>query len=104
MSKPKNHIPDFGARLEAYAQLRGLDLHQYSMFHFRIMDGGFVVLDTWTTGRYFIVLTDYNTMTDDNIIERQGEKGQLPITSLSPFLDEIFYPSMNQGKIRSNYA
>lgn len=92
MSKPKNHIPEFGGRLAAYAELRGLDLHQYSMYHFRIMDGGYVVVDAWTTGRYFIVMTDYNEMTDGNIVERQGEKGNLPISELSEFLDDIFYP------------
>lgn len=95
MSKPKNHIPGIGEKLAAYAQMRMLDFHQYSPYHMRIMDGGFVVLDVWTTGRYFIVMTDYNEMTDGNEVERGGEKGQIPIDNITKFLDGIFYPGMD---------
>jgi hypothetical protein len=95
MAKPKNHIPGLSEKLQVYADSRLLDLHQYSPYHARIMDGGFVVLDIWTTGRYYILTTDYDEMTDGNVIERGGEKGQVPISSvedLESFLDLIFFP------------
>lgn len=95
MAKPKNHIPGLAEKLQVYTDNRLLDMHQYSPYHARIMDGGFVVLDIWTTGRYFILTTDYAVMTDENIIERGGEKGSIPIGSvedLESFLDLIFFP------------
>jgi hypothetical protein len=91
MSKPKNHILTLRDDLQNYAESRMLDIHQYSPYHIRIMDGGYVVADFWTTGRYYIVMTDYSEMTDDNIVEREGEKGQLPTKELSEFLDGIFF-------------
>lgn len=93
MGKQKNHIPNFGERLANYVEARGLDLGNYSIYHYRIMDGGFTVLDTWTTGRYWIVATDYLTKYDGAILERQDEKGQLPTgkDELWPFLDKIFF-------------
>lgn len=91
MSKQKNHIPELIDRLNQYVEKRMLDMHQYSPYHMRIMDGGFVVLDVWTTGRYYVVMTDYLEMTDGNVVERQGEKGQLPLDDLWPFLDTLFY-------------
>jgi hypothetical protein len=91
MAKQKNHIKGFSERLQQYAEDRSLDFHQYSPYHMRIMDGGYVVLDTWTTGRYYIVMTDYYKLTDGSIVERQGEKGDLPIDNLWSFLDTIFY-------------
>lgn len=91
--KQKNHIPGLSDRLSAYIDARMLDLHQYSQYHFRIMDGGYVVLDVWTTGRYYVVMTDYLAKYDGSVIERQGEKGQLPISKkeLWPFLDKLFF-------------
>lgn len=91
MSKQKNHIAGLVDKLNEYSEKRQLDIAQYSPYHLRIMDGGYVVLDVWTTGRYFIVMTDYNEMTDGNVVERQGEKGQLPLDALTPFLDKIFF-------------
>lgn len=91
MSKQKNHLPLLAEKLRDYSDHRMLDFAQYSPYHIRIMDGGYVVLDVWTTGRYYIVMTDYNEMTDNNVIERQGEKGQLPLDTLTPFLDKIFF-------------
>jgi hypothetical protein len=93
MSKQKNHIPGLAEALQEYTESRKLDFHQYSPYHLRIMDGGFVVLDVWTTGRYYIMMTDYNELTDGNVIERGGEKGQLPITKIEEFIDQIFYPN-----------
>lgn len=90
--KQKNHIPGLAEKLDDYAQQRLLDIHHYSPYHMRLMDGGFVVLDTWTTGRYYVVMTDYNEMTDGNMTERGGEKGQLP-GELWKFLDVLFFGS-----------
>lgn len=94
MAKQKNHIPGLSEKIKDYADKRMLDFAQYSPYHMRVMDGGYVVLDVWTTGRYYIVMTDYYKMTDDNVVERQGEKGQLPINNLTPFLDKIFFTEM----------
>jgi hypothetical protein len=91
--KPKNHIPQLASRLEDYANKRMLDLQVFSPYHLRLTDGGYVITDVWTTGRYYVVMTDYLTMLEGNKTERQGEKGQLPITTeeLSNFLDELFF-------------
>lgn len=91
MSKQKNHIDGLSERLAQYAERRILDFMQYSPYHIRMMDGGFVVVDMWTTGRYYVVMTDYLEMTDGNVVERQGEKGQLPVDNLWPFLDKLFF-------------
>jgi hypothetical protein len=55
------------------------------------MDGGYTVIDIWTTGRYFIMTTDYRSMLDKEEVERTGEKGMLPINILEKFLDKVFY-------------
>lgn len=91
MSKQKNHIPGLEDKLVDYAEQRLLDIYQYSPYHLRIMDGGYVVLDLWTTGRYYVVMTDYLEKYDGNVVERGGEKGQLPINDLWPFLDKLFF-------------
>lgn len=91
--KPKNHVPDLGAKIEDYANKRMLDLQVFSPYHYRLTDGGYIILDCWTTGRYYVVMTDYKELFDDNIVERQGEKGQLPINDLWKFLDLLFFGS-----------
>lgn len=91
MAKQKNHIPGFVDKISEYADKRLLDMHQYSPYHLRLMDGGYVVLDVWTTGRYYLVMTDYESLFDGGIEEREGEKGFLPIEKLWPFLDTIFF-------------
>lgn len=91
MAKQKNHIPGLVDKLTEYAEKRTLDFHQYSPYHMRIMDGGFTVLDVWTTGRYYVLTTDYHELLDDNVVERGGEKGALPLDNLWPFLDKLFY-------------
>jgi hypothetical protein len=96
MGKQKNHIPGLAETLQDYTESRALDFHQYSPYHMRIMDGGYIVLDVWTTGRYYIMMTDYTELTDGNVIERGGEKGQLPTQDIPNFLDKIFYPEMEQ--------
>src|SRR6476661_8702993 len=93
MTKPKNHIPGLAERLANYADKRVLDFHQYSPYHMRITDSGYVILDIWTTGRYYIVMTDYYLFLDDAIPERAGEKGSIPYEAekLWSFLDTIFF-------------
>lgn len=91
MSKSKQHIPGLVDELQGYAEDRMLDFHQYSPYHLRIMDGGFVILDAWTTGRYYVVMTDYKSLLNYTVAERQGEKGQLPSDKLWIFLDGLFY-------------
>jgi hypothetical protein len=91
MAKQKSHIKGLSERLIDYAEKRTLDFHQYSPYHMRIMDGGFTVLDVWTTGRYYVLTTDYNEMLEGNKTERGGEKGWIDVSNLWPFLDELFY-------------
>ncbi len=91
MSKPKNHIPRLYTRVQAYADARSLDFHLYTPYHMRITDGGYVTLDMWTTGRYYVLMTDYLAMVGGGI-ERGGEKGSVPIKELEPWLDMLFFP------------
>lgn len=91
MSKPKSHIPGLSERLANYAEKRMLDFNQYSPYHMRITDGGYSVLDVWSTGRYYVITTDYAETLDAAIVERGGEKGYLPVDDLWPFLDKLFF-------------
>lgn len=99
--KPRQHHKGLPATLRRYADSRALDFHQYSKYHMRLMDGGFTVLDVWTTGRYYILATDYLDMVGTDHIERAGEKGNLNFTDFSipgnkpklyTWLDRIFFP------------
>jgi hypothetical protein len=90
--KPKYHIPNLAIRLQKYAEERKLDFAKYSPFHMRIMDGGFTTLDIWTTGRYYIVTTDYLEMIGPGEDERTGEKGQIKMSHIEDWLDQLFFP------------
>lgn len=103
MPRQKNHIPGLADKLAQYADGKLLDLHQYTPYHLRLTDGGFVALDVWTTGRYFILMTDYAAITGYKQVERQGEKGQLPLNGLDDFLTEIFYPYAGQDNSREEF-
>lgn len=83
------HPPQLPGFLEEYAASRTFDLHQYSEYHIRIMDGGLTCIDIWTTGKYWIKETNYNGV----LVERQGEKGMIPLKKkpLFQFLDKIFF-------------
>lgn len=100
--KKRFHDDTLPITLKQYAYDRTLDFHQYSEYHMRLMDGGFTVLDVWTTGRYYIMSTDYAAMLgEETIIERGGEKGQLPATRtevLQDWLDRLFFPEMEVQK------
>lgn len=91
--KSKNHVAGIELRLERYAEARSLDFHQYSEYHMRLMDGGYTVLDVWTTGRYYVLTTDYVEMIGPGRTERGSEKGWIPENDeLESWLDELFFP------------
>lgn len=92
----KYHIPNIELTLAQYADRRTLDFHQYSPYHMRISDGGYTVIDIWTTGRYYVLTTDYLTMLSERIIERGGEKGQLHEDDINDWLDELFFPESQE--------
>jgi hypothetical protein len=98
MSKRKRqHDESLPTKLQKYATDYALDFHQYSEYHMRLMDGGFVTLDVWTTGRYYVLMTDYLGMLsrEQTIIERGGEKGDLPSWREGPlftWLNKLFFP------------
>lgn len=92
MGKPKNHIPGLAEKLSAYSEENDKIFEQYSPYHMRVMDGGYTVVDVWSTGRYYIVTTDYLALAGGGL-ERGGEKGQLPIDDIDGFLSGIFYMS-----------
>lgn len=79
--------------LRKYANSRTLDFACYSEYHMRISDGGFICLDCWTTGKYWVKQTDYVKLTDAPIVERGGETGWLPTKykELVDFMDKLFY-------------
>lgn len=95
MSKrKKQHYPRLEQLLREYCEARTLDFNKYSPFHMRIMDGGYTVFDAWTTGRYYILTTDYFGLNPQKKIpERGGEKGVLPLDeeTLFAWLDKLFY-------------
>lgn len=95
--RKKPHYPELISILKAYCDSRTLDFHQYSAFHMRIMDGGYTVLDIWTTGRYYILTTDYLEMIGPGITERGNEKGDLLFfvddkDLFRDWLDGVFFP------------
>lgn len=95
MSKRKRqHYAHLSKILEEYTNERSLDFERYSDFHMRLMDGGFTTLDVWTTGRYYVLHTDYSAQDNQSVIERGGEKGMVPLDSgvdLYDWLDKLFY-------------
>lgn len=92
--KLKQHFPGLIVELNRYAARRHLEFMAYSEFHMRIMDGGYTVVDVWTTGRYYILTTDYVEMVGPGLIERGGEKGFVPRTNINKWLDAIFFPEV----------
>ena len=97
----KFHIPGLPKRLYDYAESRALEFHIYSQYHMRLMDGGFTVLDIWTTGKYYVLATDYLEMLGPRkAIERGGEKGMIPDNSkMQVWLDKLFFPELNDNPV-----
>jgi hypothetical protein len=99
MSRPrKAHHTSLTTSLQKYAKGRALEYSRYSPFHMRLMDGGFTVLDVWTTARYYVLTTDYLEMLGKGHVERGGEKGYIPLNpdKQREFLDKLFFPE--EGK------
>ena len=84
----KIHRDNLPQLLKHYADSRYLSYHRYSPFHLRLIDQGTATLDCWTTGKYYVLGTNYA----GKAIERGGEKGILPgDTELEAWLDGLFY-------------
>lgn len=96
----KIHIAELPAVIEGYANMRGLDFKRYSEFHMRLMDGGLTAFDIWTTGRYFVLATDYRAMGAPNYAPGIPRKGQLPALSehgaAVRMLDKVFFPEVTK--------
>lgn len=90
--RKKQHIAGLDKLLGIVASTKLLDLHRYSPYHFRITDGGYTTLDIWTTGRYYVLTTDYQQFIGEGHVERGGEKGQLTLESTEEFIDKLFFP------------
>ena len=92
--RKKVHYPQLVDWAKRYAKSRNLDIHQFDQYHYRITDGGFVMFDFWTTGRYQIIKTNYKDMSENYIQGRQSEAGrfQVEIKAFGAFLDLIFFP------------
>lgn len=93
--RKKYHDLQLASKLKNYAESRTLDFQQYSEYHMRLMDGGYTTIDFWTTGRYWVMATDYHALGVDKV-ERSGEKGMLP-SNLEAWLDELFFPEGSDG-------
>lgn len=90
-SKHYNSLPDL---LQAYAIANDLHYARYSEYHMRLIQGDLVCFDAWTTGKYYIVNTEF-VLYEAHIVERAGEKGILPVTDtkqLNNFLNKLFNP------------
>lgn len=94
------HYADLESILSTYADSRSLDFFKFSPNHMRLTDGGYCVIDTWTTGRYYVLTTDYRAMEPTvKTIERGGEKGSLILgngkdldrKNTSAWLDQLFF-------------
>lgn len=79
-------------KLEEYAKSRTLEFNQYSPYHMRLSDSGYVCIDIWTTGKYYVKQTDYYLVANKPITERGGEKGNIPGGKRTyRFLDKLFF-------------
>lgn len=98
MTRREHRSDNLTRTIWEYADKRTLELTPFSGIHYRLSDSGYTMLDIWpTTGRYYILSTDYAEL-GLREIERGGEKGFLPFETevIYKFLDAIFYgPSIN---------
>lgn len=94
MSRRKSRqVYGLPAMVKLYARNRTLDFYRYSEYHMRLTDSGYICIDIWTSGKYWVKETNYYKMTDKPIIERGNEKGWIPenYPELEKFLDKLFY-------------
>lgn len=91
--KARVHHPVLAVALKKYAAQHGFYYTMYSAYHMRVIQKDMVCLDVWTTGKYYIVSTEYVDY-GAGLVERAGEKGQIPLKQkqLHDFLNKLFYP------------
>ncbi len=96
MSRRRNHhYSELPAMVEGYCEMRGLDFKRYSEYHMRVMDGGFTVFDVWTTGKYFLLASDYGGLGAPGYAPEIPRKGVLPMQvhgATVKLLDKVFFP------------
>lgn len=93
MSKKRRRNDNVLQTLNAYSDSRTIDVIQFSELHCRMTDD-FTSIDFWpTTGRYWIMKTNYFEQGGKGVNERGSEKGELPHgkDSIFQFLDELFF-------------
>lgn len=92
----KFHYDELPFWLHDYAKSLFLDYEQYSAWHLRLKDeAGTVCIDFWTTGKYYILETNFHRYRGMHIRERAGEKGKVNVKDkkkLYKWLDELFFP------------
>lgn len=95
MSRKKaKHYPNLHVWIKLYCEEMLLDYHRFSLYHMRVTDGGYTMLDVWSTGRYYIHNTSYLELGGKGIRERGGEKGMVEVTDkekLFTWLDGLFF-------------
>ena len=93
MSRKRNiHYPQLESFMKEFADEYDVTYQRYGAYHMRLL-GPFTVLDVWTTGKYYVLKTDYDKMAP-GIIERGGERGLAP-TKKKPFhgfLHKLYLP------------
>lgn len=92
--RKKTHYDWLPEMLADYTKGKPLRFDRYGEYHMRIVDAGTCCLDIWTTGKYYVVETNYNLL-EAHVTERAGEKGDIPTwddKALIYFLDKMFFP------------
>lgn len=93
MTKRKHRTDGLAKIIRSYSKSRTVELLEFSDIHKRLTDE-YTVIDIWpTTGKYWISATSYHLMTDKKIVERGGEKGQMPFgeDKIYDWLDKLFF-------------
>lgn len=95
MGKKRRRSDNLRKILTGYAESRTLELFIYNDgLHLRLVDEAFTTIDFWpSTGKYWILNTNYVKQTKNRVAERGNEKGYLPLgeDKVFEYLDQIFY-------------
>lgn len=95
MAKKRKRGDDLRKVLARYAESRTLELLVYNEgLHLRLVDESFTTVDVWpSTGKYWVLNTNYFKQTDKKVAERGDEKGFLPFgeDKIFDYLDQIIY-------------